>query len=53
MSQTNIKHGWPDKEFGWPAGPFSLGFGQLSPCVKYTHVVMMILTFGQLYFVIP
>jgi hypothetical protein len=34
-------------------GPFSLGFGTLGPCVKYTPVVMLILTFGQLYFVIP
>jgi hypothetical protein len=34
-------------------GPFVLGFGPLSPCVKYTLLVLMILTFGQLYFVIP
>jgi hypothetical protein len=34
-------------------GHFGLGLDQLGPCVKYTPVVMMILTFGQLYFVIP
>jgi hypothetical protein len=34
-------------------GPFGLGFGPLDPCVKYTPVVMMILIFGQLYFVVP
>jgi hypothetical protein len=38
---------------GQPLGPFSLGFGPLSPHVKYTPGVMMILTFGQLHFVIP
>jgi hypothetical protein len=44
-------HGvWPTD---WPLGPFTMGFGPLGPCVKYTPVVMMILTFGQLYFVIP
>jgi hypothetical protein len=37
---------------GWPLGPLSLGSGPLGPCVKYTSVVMMILTFGQLHFVI-
>jgi hypothetical protein len=37
----------------WPLGPFSLEFGPLSPRVKYTLMVMMILTFGQLHFVIP
>jgi hypothetical protein len=41
---------WPVE---WPLGPFGLGFGPLGPCVKYTPVVMMILTFGQFYFVIP
>jgi hypothetical protein len=41
---------WPSD---WPLGPFSLGFDALDPCVKYNPVVMMILTFGQLYFVIP
>jgi hypothetical protein len=30
-----------------------LGSGPLGPHVKYTPVVMMILTFGQLHFVIP
>jgi hypothetical protein len=33
-------------------GSFGLGFGPLGPCVKYAPVVMMILTFSQLYFVI-
>jgi hypothetical protein len=35
---------------GRPLGPLGLGSG---PHVKYTPVVMMILTFGQLQFVIP
>jgi hypothetical protein len=30
-------------------GPLSLGSSQLGPCVKYTPVVMVILTFGQLH----
>jgi hypothetical protein len=34
-------------------GPFQPGVYTFGPCVKYTLVVMMILTFGQLYFVIP
>jgi hypothetical protein len=34
-------------------GPFGLGIDLLGPCVKYTPVVMMVLTFDQLYFVIP
>jgi hypothetical protein len=38
---------------GWPLGPLGLGSGPLGPCVKCTPVVMMILTFGQLHFVIP
>jgi hypothetical protein len=38
---------------GWPLGPLSLGSGPLGPRVKYTPVVMMILTFCQLHFVIP
>jgi hypothetical protein len=38
---------------GRPLGPLGLGSGLLGPRVKYTPVVMMILTFGQLYFVIP
>jgi hypothetical protein len=33
--------------------PLGLGSGPLGPRVKYTPVVMMILTFGQLHFVIP
>jgi hypothetical protein len=36
-----------------PLGPLGLGFGPLGPHVKYTPVVMMILTFGRLHFVIP
>jgi hypothetical protein len=36
-----------------PLGPLGLGSGTLGPRVKYTPVVMMILTFGQLHFVIP
>jgi hypothetical protein len=43
---------WVTSQGVWPAsrplGPFGLGFGPLGPCVKYTPVVMMILTFGQL-----
>jgi hypothetical protein len=38
---------------GRPLGPLGLGSGPLGPRVKYTPVVMMILTFGQLHFVIP
>jgi hypothetical protein len=38
---------------GRPLGPLGLGFGPLGPRVKYTPVVIMILTFGQLHFVIP
>jgi hypothetical protein len=34
-------------------GLFDLGFGPLGALVKYTLVVMMILTFGQHHFVIP
>jgi hypothetical protein len=33
--------------------PLGLGSGPLAPYVKYTTVGMMILTFGQLHFVIP
>jgi hypothetical protein len=36
-----------------PLGPLGLGFGPLGPHVKYTPVVMMILTFGRLHFVTP
>jgi hypothetical protein len=36
-----------------PLGPLSLGSDPLGPRVKYTPVVMMMLTFGQLQFVIP
>jgi hypothetical protein len=43
---------------GWvgrlSAGPTWPGvWPPLDPCVKYTPVVMMILTFCQLYFIIP
>jgi hypothetical protein len=41
---------WPA---GWSLGPLGLGSGPLGPCVKHTPVVMMVLTFGQLHFVIP
>jgi hypothetical protein len=37
---------------GRPSGPLGLGSGPIGPRVKYTPVVMMILTFGQLHFVI-
>jgi hypothetical protein len=43
----------PQTLTGWPLGPLSLGSGPLGPRVKYTLVVMMILTFSQLHFVIP
>jgi hypothetical protein len=36
-----------------PLGPLGLGSSPLDPHVKYTPMVMMILTFGQLNFVIP
>jgi hypothetical protein len=38
---------------GQPLGPLGLGSSPLGPCVQYTPVVMMILTFGLPYFVIP
>jgi hypothetical protein len=41
---------WPASR---PLSPLGLGSGPLGPHVKYTPVVMMILTFGQLHFVIP
>jgi hypothetical protein len=34
-------------------GQVGLASGALGPRVKYTHMVMMILTFDQLHFVIP
>jgi hypothetical protein len=43
----------PQNLVGRPMGPLDLGSGPLGPHVQYTPVVMMILTFGQLYFVIP
>jgi hypothetical protein len=36
-----------------PLGQLGLGSGPLGLRVKYTSVVMMVLTFGQLHFVIP
>jgi hypothetical protein len=36
-----------------PLGLRGMGSGPLDPRVKYNPVVMMILTFGQLHFVIP
>jgi hypothetical protein len=36
-----------------PLSPLGLESGPLDPRVKYILVVMMILTFGQLHFVIP
>jgi hypothetical protein len=54
---SNWHKTWPADLGVWPASrpfvPFSLGFDTLSPCVKYTPMVMMTLAFGQLYFVIP
>jgi hypothetical protein len=38
---------------GRPICPLGLGSDPLGPRVKYTPVVLMILTFGQLHFVIP
>jgi hypothetical protein len=38
---------------GQPMCPLGMGSGPLGPHVKYTPVMMMILTFGQLHFVIP
>jgi hypothetical protein len=37
---------------GRPLGPVGLGSGPLGPHVKYTPIVMMILTISQLHFVI-
>jgi hypothetical protein len=45
--------GWLVSPTPWPLGPFGLGFGPFGPYVKYTPMVMMILTFAQLHFVIP
>jgi hypothetical protein len=46
----------PDRLKSWPVGrpigSFGLGFGPPRPRVKYTPVAIMILTFGQLHFVI-
>jgi hypothetical protein len=38
---------------GRPLCPLGLGSSPLGPRVKYIPMVMMILTFGQLHFVIP
>jgi hypothetical protein len=43
----------PPTLVGRPLGPLDLAFGPLGRHVKYILVVMMILTFGQLHFVIP
>jgi hypothetical protein len=43
----------PQTLAGRPLGPLGLGSGPLGPRVKYTLVVIMILTFGQLHFIIP
>jgi hypothetical protein len=43
----------PQTLASWPLGPLCLGPGPLGPRVKYTPVVMMILTFGQLHCAIP
>jgi hypothetical protein len=37
----------------WPLGPLGLGSSLLGAHVKYTPVVMMILTFGKVHFAIP
>jgi hypothetical protein len=48
---------WPAGQAVCPVGrplrPFGVGFGPLGTCLKYTHVMMMILTFSQLYLIIP
>jgi hypothetical protein len=43
----------PSTLAGRSLGPLGLAFGPRGPHVKYIPVVMMILTFGQLHFVIP
>jgi hypothetical protein len=43
----------PQTLAGRPPGPLGLRSSPLGPHVKYTPVVMMILTFGQLHFVVP
>jgi hypothetical protein len=50
---TRARAELPQTLAGRPLGLLGLGFGPLDPHVKYTPVVMMILTFGQLHFVIP
>jgi hypothetical protein len=49
LGPTHLKP-WP---VGRPLDRQGLGSGPLGPHVQYTPVVMMILTFGQLHFVIP
>jgi hypothetical protein len=48
---------WPAGQGVGPAsqclGPLNPESGPLGPRVKYTPMVMMILTFGQLHFIIP
>jgi hypothetical protein len=55
--RSNRLKPWPAGQgvgpVGRPLDPLGLGSGPLGPHVKYTPVVMMILTFGQLHFVIP
>jgi hypothetical protein len=43
----------PGRPAGWPLDPLGLGSGPHGPRVKYTPMVMMILSFGQLHFVTP
>jgi hypothetical protein len=50
---TKVQAEPPQTLAGRPLCPLGLGSDPLSPRVKYTPVVMMILTFGQLHFVIP
>jgi hypothetical protein len=43
--RSNRLKPWPA---GWTVGPLGLGSSSLDPRVKYTPMLMMILTFGQL-----
>jgi hypothetical protein len=52
--QTRLKpNRLKPRPVGRPMGPLGMGSGPLGPRVKYTSVVMVILTFGELHFVIP
>jgi hypothetical protein len=56
LRQNHLKPELADQGVGLasqPLGPLGLGSGSLGPHVKYTPMVMLILTFGQLHFVIP